>query len=115
MFILDNSLFLHRNSKFRHTKISKKMESTKSFKDLYEDIWIPKREASKAAAEFIRRCAEITMKSEGTVKAWLCGAYVPDALAQDVLSKEFGIPAEVLFPPKSNENADEKNCCSNEK
>ena len=83
------------------------MENAKSFRELYDEVWGPAREASENAREFIRRCAEVTKRSEVTVRMWLCGKQVPDALAQDVLANELGIPASVLFP-KKNLVSDEK-------
>lgn len=75
-------------------------QNAKSFRELYDEIWEPKRQASEAAKNFIKRCAEVTMKNEMTVRSWLSGKYTPDALAQDALERELGIPADVLFPKK---------------
>lgn len=83
------------------------MENTKSFKDLYDEIWIPSRQARLNARDFIKRCANATKKSEVTVRMWLCGKQQPDALSQEALSNELGIPAEQLFP--------QKKCVSDEK
>lgn len=50
--------------------------------------------------EFIRRIADLTKKSETTVKMWVIGRQTPDALTQSVLAKELGVPETVLFPTK---------------
>lgn len=83
------------------------MENAKSFRELYDEVWGPARKASDAARIFIERAAKVTMRSETTVRMWLCGKQQPDALAQSALSAEFGIPAEQLFPPK-NQVSNEK-------
>lgn len=74
------------------------MENAKSFKELYDDVWGPKRKASEDAKAFIERAAKATKRSETTVRMWLCGKQSPDALAQDALAKEFGTTADALFP-----------------
>lgn len=53
--------------------------------------------------EFIRHVAAITKRSESTIYNWTSGKFIPDALAQSMLEKEFGIPASVLFPKKEVE------------
>lgn len=75
-------------------------ENTKSFRELYDEIWEPRRQASKAADEFIKRCAEATMKSEGTVRSWLSGKFVPDDLTRMALAKELNVDPDTLFPEK---------------
>ena len=76
------------------------LENRKSFREMYDEIWGPARQSSEAAKEFIRRCAAATYKSEGTVRAWLSGAYVPDELARMALAKEFGVDPDALFPER---------------
>lgn len=83
------------------------MENAKSFKDLYDELDIPAIQSRLDKREFIKRCAKVTKKSEGTVRSWLSGKWIPDALTQEALSNEFGIPSEQLFP--------QKNCVSDEK
>lgn len=84
------------------------MEKTKSFKDLYNDVWGPARKASEEAKAFIERAAKATMRSEATVRMWLCSKQIPDALARAALATEFGIPADQLFPPKKIDDQPEK-------
>lgn len=64
-----------------------------TFKEIYEGL-----DPTPPKTLWIRQIAELTKKSEMTVKMWLCGSRTPDALTQDVISKHFGIPAETLFP-----------------
>lgn len=50
------------------------------------------------AAAFVRECSEVTKKSEISVRRWLAGAAVPDALTQDVLARHFNTTPDQLFP-----------------
>lgn len=77
------------------------MSKAKSFREMYYEVWGPARKASEDAKAFIERAARATMRSEVTVRMWLCGKQQPDALAKDALAKEFGVPAEDLFPEKN--------------
>lgn len=71
----------------------------RTFKEIYEAI--PKtRVVFSGRGDFIARIVKVTKKSEPTVRAWLCRGIVPDALTQEVLSKELGVPASELFPKK---------------
>lgn len=72
-----------------------------SFSELY------KREVSKptAAQLFLRNVASVTRRTESTVKNWVYGTAVPDALALQALSQFFGINAATLFPDKRKEGA----------
>jgi hypothetical protein len=73
----------------------------KSFQDIYNDL--PPRSAVKAPkSAFIEEIAKITMKAEITVRLWLSGSQRPDKLTQDIISKHFNIPAEILFPEPEN-------------
>lgn len=47
---------------------------------------------------FIQKIATITKRSESAVRCWVAGVYQPDALAQEVIERELGIPASELFP-----------------
>ncbi len=83
----------------------------KTFIEIYGDV--EKRPPLPTPRkEFIARIAKVTMRTEFTVRMWCTGRQTPDALAQSVISKELGIPAETLFPegapqfgPKKKEEA----------
>jgi len=66
----------------------------KTFHDFYE--------AAKArptpAQQFIEDIAELTSKSEYTVRKWIARQQVPDKLTQNVIAKHFGCTADGLFP-----------------
>ena len=69
----------------------------KSFKEIYDSI--EKRPPMPTPRkEFMQRIAKLTKRLVFTVRMWCQGRQVPDALAQSVISKELGIPVEVLFP-----------------
>ena len=65
-----------------------------TFKQIYEE----ERNKPTAAQQFISEVAEITHKSQMTVKMWLVGRQTPDELTQSVLANHFGVKAEKLFP-----------------
>lgn len=67
----------------------------KSFSAIYKALPVtpPKR-------EFVLRMMALTMKTEVTIYRWISGEVQPDELTKSVISKELGVPAEVLFPPK---------------
>lgn len=77
-------------------KFNAKMEA-KTFKEIYEG-YAKRPPLPTPRKEFVSRMADLTKKSEATVKMWVMGRQVPDALTQSVISKELGIPEEVLFP-----------------
>lgn len=53
--------------------------------------------------EFVSHFAELTHRSENAVRMWISGERMPDALAQEVISKDLGVPAEILFPKNNND------------
>lgn len=50
------------------------------------------------ATVFIREVADVTKKSEVSVRRWISEEVVPDALTQDVLAKHFNTTSDALFP-----------------
>lgn len=85
---------------FKVQKMGKITETDyQSFVQIYKGL--PERKEVKAPkTAFVEKVAEITKKSTKTVRCWIAGTQTPDALTQDVLEKEFKIPAAILFPPK---------------
>lgn len=65
----------------------------KTFKQLYDE----QKNKPTPAQEFIAEVAQITHKTEGTVKMWLCGQQKPDALAQSIIAEHFGVDVKYLF------------------
>lgn len=50
------------------------------------------------ARAFLLEIADVTKKSELTVRRWLSGESTPDALTQEVLAKHFNTTPDTLFP-----------------
>ena len=67
----------------------------KKFKEIYDNL--PPRAGKAPKTVFVERMMEITKSSKTTVYGWIYGTYKPDALAQDIISKELGVPANELF------------------
>lgn len=65
----------------------------RSFRDFYKSM-----DNTPPKKAFVKRIAEITMRSEITVRCWIAGVQNPDPLAQNVIAQELGIPANELFP-----------------
>ncbi|MCQ2299672.1 MAG: hypothetical protein MJZ81_06075 [Bacteroidales bacterium] len=64
-----------------------------TFKEFYE----VEKEKPTPAAAFISRIAKATCKEETTVRMWLMGRQVPDALTIKVIAEELGTTPETLF------------------
>ena len=64
-----------------------------TFKEIYN------REKTKLTPcqNFIKEVAEVTRKSENTVRTWISGAVVPDELTKKVLAAHFGVPEDEIF------------------
>lgn len=77
----------------------KKGMSKKTFAELYNES----KTKPTHAQEFVAEVAKITHRSEFTVKMWLCGNQVPDALVQSVIAEHFGVEADGLFPERQGE------------
>lgn len=71
-----------------------KKAMSKTFNDLYNES----KSKPTPAQEFVALVARITHRSEFTVRMWLSGQQVPDALVQSVIAEHFGVAVEGLFP-----------------
>lgn len=72
-------------------------KNDKTFADVYKALPEPPRVISPKL-QFIQRIAALTRSSENAVRMWVSGRQKPDALKQAIISKELGIPSDVLFP-----------------
>lgn len=74
----------------------------KSFKECYEEVstMSPKK-------MWILRIAQVTHRSEATVRMWLSGRQVPEELIQEIIAKELGVPVEGLFAKIEEENTNQ--------
>ena len=68
----------------------------KTFKELYEDAKI----LPTPAASFVTKIAEITHKTENTVRMWLSGNQQPDELTKSVIADYLKSDINTLFPAK---------------
>lgn len=66
----------------------------KTFKALYEE----QKRKPTAAQLFVSEVAEITKRSETTVRMWLSGQQKPDDLAKSVIAEKFDTDVTTLFP-----------------
>ena len=75
----------------------------KSFKECYKEIstMSPKK-------MWIQRIAQVTRRSEATVRMWISGRQVPEELIQEIIAKELGVPVEGLFPKTDPQELYEK-------
>lgn len=64
----------------------------------FRDLYLQVREKPTPAQLFVKEIAELTKRSEGTVRMWISERQVPDALAKSLIADHFGVSAETLFP-----------------
>lgn len=62
----------------------------------FKQIYLRVKEKPTPCQDFIREVAEVTRKSECTVRTWL-GGTEPDPLTKKVLSDYFNVPEDELF------------------
>lgn len=74
--------------------------ANKTFKDLYEE----ELKKPTPAKRFVAEVAELTKRSEITVRMWLSGKQSPDELAKATIAAKFGVNADGLFPATSSIN-----------
>jgi hypothetical protein len=73
--------------------------SNKTFIELYNES----KSKPTPAQEFVSEVARITHRSEMTVRMWLSGKQIPDALVQSVIADHFGVDMAGLFPNSNEE------------
>lgn len=64
----------------------------------FKDLYLQEKEKPTPAQSFIEEVAELTKRSANTVRMWLQGNQVPDALAQSLIAERFNIDVSTLFP-----------------
>ena len=67
-----------------------------TLKELYEEA----RKNPTPGVAFIREVMDVAQKTEITVRRWISGEVVPDALTRRVLADHFKCQPEDLFPNK---------------
>lgn len=65
-----------------------------TLKELYNEA----RKGPTPGVAFIQDVMTVTRKTEVTVRRWLSGEVVPDALTRSVLARHFHTTPEKLFP-----------------
>lgn len=65
-----------------------------SLKDLYEE----RKKAPNPAKQLIEEIARITNRSELTVRLWISGHHVPEAIITKVIADHFHIDPDYIFP-----------------
>lgn len=53
---------------------------------------------SNERAEFVKKIAEITTCDQATVSRWISGEFRPSKKRREIIAKEMGISADILFP-----------------
>ena len=66
-----------------------------TFNDFYQQA----KNEPTAAQKFIAEIAELTNRSEITVRKWLSGENVPDDETKKLLAEHFNVKPQELFPP----------------
>lgn len=67
-----------------------------TLKELYEQA----RKEPTPGVAFIQEVMKVTKKSEITVRRWISGEVIPDALTRTVLAQHFNCKPEDIFPTK---------------
>lgn len=64
----------------------------------FRELYLRVKEEPTPAQLFVKKIADLTKRTESTVRMWVNGRQVPDALAQSLIAEHFGVSADVLFP-----------------
>lgn len=48
-------------------------------------------------AVLVKEVADLTKRSEVTVRMWLSGQQTPDRLAQEIIAQHYGVDVDTLF------------------
>lgn len=81
-------------------KMKKVTQNEQTFREVYFSI--PNETVTTKRKVFIQKIADLTKKSENTVRCWISGVQAPDKLTASILEKELGISASELFPETEN-------------
>ncbi|MCM1075996.1 MAG: hypothetical protein NC411_01385 [Bacteroides sp.] len=64
----------------------------------FKDLYLQEKEKPTPAQTFIEDIAELTKRSTNTIRMWLQGKQIPDALAQSLIAEKYNIEVSSLFP-----------------
>lgn len=68
-----------------------------TLKELYDNAKKQPKPLTPSYA-FVLEVARVTKRSEITVRKWIAGDAIPDALTQETLARHFKTSPEALFP-----------------
>lgn len=69
------------------------MKKEKKFTELYAE----RKEMQTPAQAFVAEVAQLTERSEFTVRQWLAGVQKPEPLVQRVIAEHFNVNPQTLF------------------
>lgn len=81
-----------------------------TFKEFYQQA----KNEQTAAQKFIAEIAELTNRSEISVRKWLSGENEPDDETKQILAEHFKVKPQELFPP-SRKRKNKKSSIRNRK
>ena len=65
-----------------------------SLREMYDEL----RKEPSPSRKFIRELAELTNRSELTVRLWLGGHHEPEPLVTQIIAKAYDVDPSALFP-----------------
>lgn len=65
-----------------------------SLREMYDEL----RKQPSPSRKFIRELAELTNRSELTVRLWLTGHHEPEPLITQIIASAYGLDPNTLFP-----------------
>lgn len=66
-------------------------------KKTFSELYLERKNEPTPAQRFISEVAELTARSEQTVRMWLSGVQTPDSNVSKVIGMHFGVDPETLF------------------
>lgn len=66
----------------------------------FKEFYLVEKNKPTPAQILIKEIAELTKRSENTIRMWLLEKQEPDALAKSLIAEKFGVNPESLFPPR---------------
>lgn len=64
----------------------------------FKDLYLQEKEKPTPAQTFIEDIAELTKRSTNTIRMWIQGKQIPDALAQSLIAEKYNLDVSSLFP-----------------
>lgn len=74
-------------------------------KTTFLDLYLKEGEKPTPRQAFITEVARITKKSPITIKNWISGRQIPDALTVEVIAKHFDCEPAALFPESTSKRS----------